>query len=113
MPAGENPRIFSDTCRVSPTARKPEISAIKYDFHSAGVDPERQLASLTPGRFATIALADIDGDGVAELVVVTRSVGSDSYGAARAFSVTGENISQLAEAEGVAPGLDPVEQMKD
>jgi hypothetical protein len=112
LPAGENPRIFSDTCRVAPTARKPEISAIKYNCHPA-VDPERQLARLTPGRFATIALADIDGDGVAELVVVTRSVGSGSYGAARAFSVTGENISQLADVEGVAPGLDPVEQLKD
>jgi len=58
-------------------------------------------------------LAAIDGDGFAELVVVTRSAGSGSYGSARASSVTGENISQVSEVEGVAPGRDPVDQLKD
>lgn len=65
------------------------------------------------GTIERIGLADIDGDGVAELVVVTRSVGSGSYGSARAFSVTGEVISEVAAVEGVEPGRDPVEQLKD
>ena len=78
-----------------------------YDDFVAGVVVPRD------GTIERIGLADIDGDGVAELVVVTRSVGSGSYGSARAFSVSGENISQVAEVEGVAPGRDPVDQLKD
>lgn len=78
-----------------------------YDDFVAGVVVPRN------GTIERIGLADIDGDGGAELVVVTRSVGSGSYGSARAFSLTDDNISELAEVEGVAPGRDPVDQLKD
>jgi hypothetical protein len=86
----------------------------------SGTDPEYPYDDFLTGvvvpRDGTverIGLADIDGDGVAELVVVTRSVGSGSYGSARAFSVTAEDITQVVQVEGIAPDRDPVEQLKD
>ncbi len=78
-----------------------------YDDFLSGVVLPRD------GTVERIGVEDIDGDGFPELVVVTRSVGSGAYGSARAFAVGGKTIRQVAQVEGVEPGRDPVDQLKE
>jgi len=127
--AGENPDgAFIDDV-ILPDGRVLVVAEARLEPRSigsysirlySGTDPEYpyddfRTGIVVPrdGTIERIGLTDIDGDGLAELVVVTRSAGSGSYGSARAFSVTGENISQVAQVEGLAPDRDPVDQLKD
>jgi len=64
------------------------------------------------GTISDISLADVDDDGVAEVVVVCRSVGSGSYLDARAFSLEGDTISVVAEVAGLPPGQDPLVELR-
>ncbi len=64
------------------------------------------------GFLEKVALEDLDSDGSAELVVVMRSAGSGSYLSARAFSLDGGVISQVAGVDGLEPRADPIQQMR-
>ena len=86
----------------------------------SGANPEYPyddfLSGLVVARDGTVErveLADIDDDGAAEAVVVTRSVGSGGYVSAQAFAIAGDKISEVARVEGVDPRQDPLEQLKD
>lgn len=60
------------------------------------------------GGVQNLVLADIDRDGVAEIVVVVRNAGSGSYLSAHAFTVAGGSPALLASVVDLSPDSDPV-----
>lgn len=58
------------------------------------------------GTIEEVVLADIDGDGIAEIIVVIRSVGSGAYLSTTAFSLS---VNQQLEWNGSVDGLAPNE----
>ncbi len=85
--SGENPRFPTDN-------------------FLAGVVQERQ------GSIEHVVLADVDGDGRDELVVIIRSAGTGSYLSAHAFAIGKRSIVLRASVAGLAPDADPVSALK-
>jgi len=75
-------------------------------FFTAGVVQERD------GFIEKIALADVNGDGRAELVVIMRSAGSGSYLSAQAFSCSKTTLTVAAAVADLAPKSDPIVELK-
>lgn len=64
------------------------------------------------GYVERLVLADIDGDGEADLVVVIRSAGSGDYVSARALSLSDGAIRTVGQVDDLAPAADPIEQLR-
>jgi hypothetical protein len=64
------------------------------------------------GTVEKIVLADVDGSGEQEIVVITRSAGSGGYLSAQAFVVTGDQVSFVAEVNDLPPNEDVVEALR-
>lgn len=75
-------------------------------FFQVGIIYERD------GVIEKIALADIDGDGRAEIVVIVRSVGSGNYLSAQAFRFNQQQISLRASVSGLPATTDPFVALK-
>jgi len=60
------------------------------------------------GSVEAVNLADIDGDGTAEIVVILRCVGTGGYLSADALSVKGGQLRLVAHAEGLPKDADSV-----
>jgi hypothetical protein len=71
-------------------------------FYQAGVILERE------GTIEAVRLADLDGDGRDDMVVVMRSVGSGGYVAAQAFSVANNRIEARSSVKDLPADADPV-----
>lgn len=80
--------------------------AAPYDAYATGVVRPRD------GSLAKVDFADLDGDGAAELVVVTQSAGSGGYLAADAFRLRYGVLSRVAGVEGLPPSADPVAALR-
>ncbi len=76
------------------------------DNFLAGVIQERQ------GSIEHVVLADVDGDGRDELVVIVRSAGTGSYVSAHAFALGEKSIVLRAAVAQLAPSADPVSALK-
>ena len=76
------------------------------DDFLAGVFQERD------GFVEKVVLADIDGDGRDEIVVVVRCVGTGSYLSAHAFAVVKKRLVLRASVANLAPTADPVAALK-
>lgn len=67
------------------------------DDHIAGIVMPRD------GSLHRLEVADIDGDGSEDLVVVVESAGTGSYLSADAFHLTGDRIEHIASAHDLDP----------
>jgi len=81
----------------------------------AGVNPGLPFDNFVTGMVRArdgavegLLFHDFDGDGAAEIVVVTRSAGSGSYLSADAFAFRGEMLLFLDSACGLPADADPV-----
>jgi len=70
------------------------------------------LVHARDGAVERIMLAELDGDGIADLVVVARSAGTGGYLSAYGFALTGDGVRFLRGAEGLAPDTDPVAALR-
>lgn len=80
-----------------------------YDGRRGSVDRDAYLTGIVRPRDGTLAkvdFADLDGDGTAELVVITQSAGSGGYLAADAFRLRHGVLSRMTGVEGLAPTED-------
>ena len=73
-----------------------------YDHFIAGVVRPRD------GVVERVQFADLDGDGVPEVVVIVRSVGSGGYLAADAFQLGDKAPTLLETVAGLTPDSDPI-----
>jgi len=80
--------------------------AAPHDAYVTGIVRPRD------GTLSKVDFADLDGDGTAELVVVTQSAGSGGYLAADAFRLRHGVLARVAGAEGLAPSADPVAALR-
>ena len=64
------------------------------------------------GSVGRVTLDDTDGDGNAELIVITRSAGSGSWLSARAFALENDNIHLVARLDNPEPGQDPSQLLR-
>jgi hypothetical protein len=72
------------------------------------------LVSARDGVVEKVMLVDINGDELAEIVVVVRSVGTGSYLSAHAFSVDmNQRLILLASIEGLQSTADPVAALRE
>jgi hypothetical protein len=72
------------------------------------------LVSARDGVVEKVMLVDINGDELAEIIVVVRSVGTGSYLSAHAFSVDmGQRLILLASIEGLQSTADPVAALRE
>ncbi len=71
-------------------------------LYAAGVILERD------GTIEAVRLADLDGNGRDELVVVIRSVGSGGYLSAQALSVANNHIEVRSSVKGLPKDADPI-----
>ncbi len=71
-------------------------------FYQSGLILERD------GTIESVHLADLDGDGRDEMVVVMRSAGSGGYVAAQAFSVANNRIEARSSVKDLPADADPV-----
>lgn len=86
-----------------------------YDGRSGAGDHDAYLTGIVRPRDGTLSkvdFADLDADGVVELVVVTQSAGSGGYLAADAFRLRHGVIARVAGVEGLAPSADPVAALR-
>ena len=87
-----------------------------YDAAAAGDETTFFRAGLVRPRDGTLErllLADIDGDRVAEIVVVVRSAGSGSYLSAQAFAFDARRLVLRAALEGLPPAVDVVAALQE
>ena len=75
-------------------------------FFTAGVVQERD------GFIEKLALADVNGDGKEELVVIVRSAGCGGYLSAQAFSFSKTKITLAAVVADLPPKSDPIVELK-
>jgi hypothetical protein len=72
------------------------------------------LVSAREGVVEKVMLADINGDELAEIIVIVRSVGTGSYLSAHAFSVDmDQRLFLLASIEGLQSTADPVSALRE
>jgi hypothetical protein len=71
-------------------------------FYAAGVILERD------GTVEDVRLADLDGKGEQELIVIVRSAGSGGYLSAQALSFANKRIEVRSHVEGLPKDADPV-----
>jgi hypothetical protein len=64
------------------------------------------------GAIEKIALADVDGGGAPEIVVITRSAGTGGYVSAQAFAVAGDQVSFRAEVKDLPANADAVDALR-
>jgi len=86
-----------------------------YDGRRGAAPHDAYVTGLVRPRDGTLAkvdFADLDGDGSAELVVITRSAGSGGYLAADAFRLRYGVLSRVAGVEGLAPSADVVSALR-
>ena len=76
------------------------------DAFLAGVIHERD------GYVEKVVLADVDGDGSEEIVVIVRCVGTGSNLSAHAFAIDKNKTLVLRSSVDVAPSVDPVDALK-
>ena len=67
---------------------------------------------LRDGSIERLAVTDVNGDGVKELVVVVRSAGSGGYQSASAFGVGAKTIEVVGSVEGLASDADPLAELR-
>jgi len=87
-----------------------------YDAAAVGDETTFFRAGLMRPRDGTLErllLADIDGDRVAEIVVVVRSAGSGSYLSAQAFAFDARRLVLRAALEGLPPAVDVVAALQE
>ena len=71
------------------------------------------LVSARDGVVEKVMLVDINGDQLAEVIVIVRSVGTGSYLSAHAFSVNlDQTIVLLSSIEGLQSTADPVAALR-
>lgn len=80
--------------------------AAPHDAYATGIVRPRD------GSLTKVDFADLDGDGAAELVVVTQSAGSGGHLAADAFRLRYGVLSRVAGVEGLAPSADVVSALR-
>lgn len=85
----------------------------------SGLNPEYPFDDFVDGIIVPrdgfverLALEDIDGDGIAELIVVLRSAGSGAYQSAKAFAITDNRVNLVAEVADLQATQDPIESLK-
>ena len=86
-----------------------------YDGRRGAAPHDAYVTGLVRPRDGTLAkvdFADLDGDGSAELVVITRSAGSGGYLAADAFRLRYGVLSRVSGVEGLAPSADVVSALR-
>jgi hypothetical protein len=83
-----------------------ENAQFPTDDYVAGVIQKRD------GALEKVLLADIDGDGHPEVVVIVRCVGTGGYLSAHAFAVGPKSLVRRATVEGLAPDADVVAALK-
>jgi Periplasmic lysozyme inhibitor of I-type lysozyme len=71
-------------------------------FYSAGVILKRD------GTIEDARLADLDGKGAPELVVIIRSAGTGGYLSAQALSVSNKRVEARSHVEGLPKDADPI-----
>jgi hypothetical protein len=64
------------------------------------------------GDIARVVLADIEGKGNEDIVVVVRSVGTGNYLSARAFAYDRHNLSLIAQVEDLPANGDPLAALR-
>jgi hypothetical protein len=64
------------------------------------------------GTVEDIRFADLDGDGVPDIIVVIRSAGTGGYLSADAFRFRGRALTLLASVSGLARDADPIPALK-
>lgn len=84
----------------------PNADGGKRDFFLAGEVFPRD------GFLTSVALADVDGDQLEELVVVLESAGTGSYISAHAWHYLDGHISVIASVEGLLPEVDLIAALK-
>ena len=75
-------------------------------FFVTGVLHERD------GAIEKVVLADVDGDGRVEIVVIVRSAGTGGYLSARAFGFDKKTVVLRASLAGLAREADPISALK-
>lgn len=65
------------------------------------------------GSLHRLEVADIDGAGSEEVVVVTESAGSGSYLSADAFRLSGDDIAHIASAHDLPPNTDVLAAVRE
>ncbi|KZZ57158.1 hypothetical protein A3760_30600 [Oleiphilus sp. HI0122] len=70
------------------------------------------LIMARDGAIETATLADINGDQLSELIVISRTVGSGSYLSAYAFSIADNRLESIHELNGMQPDTDPVNALR-
>lgn len=64
------------------------------------------------GTVEKLVLADVNGDQIADIVVVVRSAGTGGYLSADAFRLRGRLLEHLGSVKGLAKDADPVRALK-
>jgi hypothetical protein len=64
------------------------------------------------GTVEKIELADVDGDGSQEIVVIARSAGSGGYLSAQAFAVAGDQVNFRVEVNDLPANADAIEALR-
>jgi hypothetical protein len=77
-------------------------SASDTTFYQSGLIAKRD------GSIDSVGLADLDGKGEQQLVVIVRSAGSGGYLSAQAFSFDDERIEARSHVENLAKDADPI-----
>ena len=67
---------------------------------------------IRDGSIERLAVEDVNGDGVKELVVVVRSAGSGGYLSASAFRIAAKTIEAVGNVEGMASDADPIAELR-
>ncbi len=64
------------------------------------------------GSVEKVVLADVDGDGLEEIVVIVRSIGTGSYLSVHAFAIDKKRLVLQASVADLARDADPVSTLK-
>jgi hypothetical protein len=75
------------------------------DFIAGSVRPR-------DGTVSDIRFADLDRDGLPEVIVIIRSAGSGSYLSADAFQLKGKILTLMGSVSGLAGDADPVHALE-